>query len=213
MQVIALAGLAQAGKSLLAQWIAEAAFHHGMTPKFLSFAGPLKQAAATIGASKAEKPDLYRRFCQEVGSNMRNPDYVPGVTGSDYWVELARTKLADLQLEDARRAESDSEEYRELVVIFDDVRYWNELGMLRDWDAITIFVERMDELPNADAEFRKHESEALAYQLRGDAELMQENMRFVVSSTGSADMFRQRVSAYLPVWCGAMPLGSLKRHL
>lgn len=207
MKVIAMSGLAQSGKSLLAKWIAESAFKNGMTPKMMSFAGSLKRAAVVVGADKEGNPALYRKFCQDTGRNLRDPEYLPGITGNDYWVNLTRRKLAALKREDDERSENGGETYPEIVAIFDDVRYMNELGMLRDWDAATLFVDRRNELPDPDAPFRQHESEAMAYQFLSDKELMLENFGFHVNSTGTTDAFRKRVERFLPVWAGAATLG------
>jgi hypothetical protein len=206
MQVVAVAGLAQAGKSLLGEWIAKSAYENGMIPKRLSFAGALKTAAAAIGADKTSNPDLYRKFCQDVGNACRTESYVPGITGPDYWVNLTKSILGDM-LKAEQKAIQGGGEFKETVVIFDDVRFMNELGMLREWDATTIFVDRGTDLPTPDAPFRKHVSEALAYQFLNDAELLAENFKYLVSSAGSTEEYRTRVGPYLPVWAGVSNLG------
>lgn len=207
MQVIAMAGLAQCGKSTLAGWIAEEAYKSGLTPKMMSFAGALKRAAETIGADKASNPALYRKFCQDVGNACRTSEYVPGVTGEDYWVRLTNKTLLTLQLSDSESLRRDSAHYRELIVIFDDVRFMNELAMLRDWDATTIFVDRRNELPDPTAEFRKHISEKMATDLTTDRETLRECFKYSVDSSGSMDEYRRRVGIFLPVWCGTATLG------
>lgn len=201
-----MAGLAQCGKSTLAGWIAEEAYKSGLSPKMMSFAGALKAAAKTIGADKASQPELYRKVCQDLGNACRTPEYVPGVTGEDYWVNLTNKALRDLAaLENL--AIGGSQPFRELVVIFDDVRFMNELAMLRDWDATTIFVDRRSELPNPEAEFRKHVSEKMATDLTIDRETLRECFQYTVDSTGSMDEYRRRVAIFLPVWCGTATLG------
>lgn len=201
MQVIALAGLAQCGKSTLAGWIAEGAYNLGLTPRKLSFAGSLKRAAVAVGADKKSNPELYRKFCQVVGGSFRDLDYVPGVTGPDYWVDLVRQELAQLQSDDDERI--GTEKYRELVVIFDDARYMNELGMLRDWEATTIYVDRGDELPDPEAPFRKDISEKLAYDLETDFSMREELFQYTVTSDGTMDEYKARVQPFIPVWAGA----------
>lgn len=197
MQVIGFIGLAQSGKTVLAKEVARIAFDNGLTPKVMSFAGSLKRAAVECGADKEKQPELYRKFCQEVGNNMRNPAYVPGVTGPDYWVQ--RTG------EEMKKYHSQS-----MVLIFDDVRYDNEVRLLTSVGAEIVYVDRGEELPNPTAEFRKHESEKLAYdlQIRGVArqhDITRDPMytpEWYVNSGGSMEDYLDRCRPYIKMWLG-----------
>lgn len=205
MQIIGLTGLAQCGKTTLADEISRIAYHRGMTPKKMSFAGRLKKAAAEIGADKVSQPELYRKFCQEVGNNMRSLEYLPGVTGPDYWVQRTHEDIAIEQAkENARPVYGDGKEgkWSETVLIFDDVRFENEVELLKNMGATLILLNRGKELPDPAAKFRSHISEKLAYDLMGDHELRMKYMNFTVDSTGSMEQFKFRCSPYIPHWLG-----------
>lgn len=197
MQVIGFIGLAQSGKTVLAKEVARVAYENGLTPKVMSFAGALKRAAAEIGASKEKSPELYRKFCQEVGNNMRNPNYVPGVTGPDYWVQRTAEEMKKFQSQS-------------MVLIFDDVRYNNEVALLIKMGAEIVYVDRGAELPNPDAAFRKHESEKLAYDLQVRGAIRQHDIsrdplyiaEWYVNSSGPMEDYFDRCRPYIKMWLG-----------
>lgn len=198
MQVIGFVGLAQSGKTVLAKEVARVAYENGLTPKVMSFAGSLKRAAKECGADKETRPALYRKFCQEVGNKMRDPDYVPGVTGPDYWVQRTKDEIAKY------RGES-------LVLIFDDVRYQNEVMLLADLGAEIIYVDRGLELPDPEAEFRNHDSEKMAYEWKGLNSIIQLNTEaysttrfpaWYIDSTGVMEDYLDRCKPYIKMWLG-----------
>lgn len=218
MQIIAMAGLAQCGKTTLANKIAQVAYESGMLPKMMSFAGSLKRAAKEIGADKTLRPQLYRKFCQQVGGLLRDPEYVKGVTGPDYWVNLTMTEIKAYAAEETKRLEASNnpdfaagrlpaQPFRETVLIFDDVRFQNELDMLKKVGAVTIYVDRETELPEPNADFRKDVSEKLAYDMKADGDLRSRNFNYTVASVGSIDAFLTRVGPFIPVWLGLADLG------
>lgn len=197
MQIVAFAGLAQCGKTTLANEVSRIAYESNLVPVKVSFAGALKRAASYIGADKETQPELYRKFCQQVGGFMRDPNYVPGVTGPDYWVTLTKNMLRQLmQKDNAEKA----------VYIFDDVRFLNEVEMLKSLDATMVYVDRETELPDPAAAFRTDISEKMAYDIKADGDLRQRYFDFVVSSTGSADEFLARIRPFIPVWLGLAAL-------
>jgi hypothetical protein len=198
MQVIAIAGLAKCGKTTLADEIARIAYEKGMVPRRMSFAGSLKRAAEDIGASKALQPDLYRKFCQEVGKNMRDPTYCPGVTGPNWWVDRTREELNLIAATEGYTKSQGGE----VVVIFDDVRFPNELNMLRAMGAVRLYVDREQELPDPTGEWRNHDSEKMAYDMRLNAEQRLANFNFHVISSGPLEDYLIRVRPFIPVWLG-----------
>jgi hypothetical protein len=204
MQIIALAGLAQCGKTTLSDEISRIAFENKMTPKRLSFAGALKRAAAEVGAPKDTQPDLYRRVCQDLGKNMRDPSYVPGVTNPNWWVDLTKRELEALARKDRELHTTGLR--GETVVIFDDVRFMNELSMLKGMGATAIYIDRGTELPDPNAPFRGHESEAMAYDMQRDEELRRQHFQWTVNSTGSMEEYKIRVRPFIPVWLGIEPM-------
>lgn len=191
MEIIGITGLAQCGKTTLSKEISRIAYERGMTPRMMSFAGSLKRGAKEVGAGKELRPELYRLFCQEVGSKMRDPNYCPPHTGPNYWVDRTREELALLD----RGCE-------QFVLIFDDVRYENEVNLLRELGATLLYVDRGEHLPEPDAKFRKHESELLAYKLRDVFERHKLGVDYYVSSVGAMDDYLCRVRPHIPVWLG-----------
>ncbi len=176
MQVIGIGGLAQAGKTTVAHMLADCIAERKLgKPVMAHFAGPLKRASEAIGADKSSNPELYRKFCQEVGNNMRDPDYVPGVTGPDYWVNLCRSTLqhhANLEADQYRnekycdlplwRISNDKyTPWGEHVVILDDVRYPNEVSLVRQYGGILLFIDAYKRL-DLDDPIYDHPSEQLA---------------------------------------------------
>lgn len=206
MQIVAMAGLAQCGKTTLAKEIARVSFERGMKPKMMSFAGALKQGAADVGADKESNPDLYRKFCQDTGENFRDPEYVPGVTGPDYWVNLTAKAVKQHAEADAIVLNPHVQSH-ETVLIFDDVRFENEIEILRKMGAVAIYVDRETELPDPSAKFRTHNSEKMAYALKADGDLRQRLFNYTVSSTGSMVEYLLRVRPFIPVWLGLEVLG------
>lgn len=191
MEIIGLIGLAQCGKTTLAKEIGRIAFERGMSPKMMSFAGSLKAGAKAVGADKEEKPELYRLFCQEVGKKMRDPNYCPPYSGPDYWVNRTKEDLGHPSTNDSS-----------VVHIFDDVRYDNEVSMLRDMGAVLIYVDRGGQLPDPEAQYRKHESELMAYRMRDVFERHKAGVDWYASSIGTMGEYLIRVRPHIPVWLG-----------
>lgn len=153
MKVIGIAGVAHAGKSTAAHAIARHLVDLGFNPQVRQFAAALKDASNRLGFLKGGKYDhLYREFCQWVGNRAREED-------PNYWVKLVETELAYLA-----EQELEPEDFHETVVIFDDLRYPNELDMIRRYRGHTIFVSAIDRLGPDEMmkEFRRHASEDMA---------------------------------------------------
>lgn len=158
MRVIAFAGQARAGKSTFAESFAAAAFEAGANPTIRSFAGPLKRAAVEAGYAKASHPAQYREFCQAEGAARRaeNPNH---------WLDLFRAELGLVAAADAAhltRSLEDDLPYHETIVLIDDMRYENEFELVAGIGGQNILVVRPDDLPEADAAYRDHESEEFA---------------------------------------------------
>lgn len=153
MRVIGLLGLATAGKTTLAEMMAKRIFDDGYgVPSLLSFAGPLKNASAMIGASKERKPHLYRKLCQQIGSALRDPEYLIGYTGLNYFIDLMRERMMEL----------DDDISTERFVIIDDVRFMNEVELVRELGGQLIYCDASKRGVIGDGELYKHESEQLA---------------------------------------------------
>lgn len=195
MQILGVAGRAGAGKSTLCKIIACKLMDEEYgEPKIISFAGPLREAAAILGAAKTERPALYRKLCQVVGTDiMRNPDFVPGVTGPEYWCNMMNARLLSMQEDENEGKLGKRTEY---IVLIDDVRMIQEVTLLRRWGATLIFLDSDRRMKDLDAEFRKHESEFLAEEYtRG--RLPNNYFDYVLTNYGNVKTFRSEVEKYV----------------
>ena len=156
MLIFMLAGKARVGKTTLAKWLSEYAYKNGYTPVILPFAQALKDEAEKAGYSKERNPVQYREFCQTFGSTARKQD-------PDYWVKKFRDKVKFMYEQEQNALKEDASIWHEKVIIVDDCRYMNEVACARDLKALTIFISAGDrELIDHTADWRKHESEAMA---------------------------------------------------
>jgi len=165
--IVAFAGVARGGKTTAARLLHDWCMDHDLKPIIMSFAQPMKEAAKRIGLSKDTNPELYRKTLQRWGESRRDPAYKPGITGPDYWVNRSIKTIA--RLADAEKAEymhmdkyEWNREFKEYVIIFDDMRYLNELELITDLGGTTIFVDGASRLKDMGAKWRMHESEKMA---------------------------------------------------
>jgi hypothetical protein len=211
LQIVAFGGLAKAGKTTAVNTIAKWCVENGFTPQRLSFAGPLKKAAAAIGAIKgSDHDDLYRAFCQMVGKKMRDPEWVPGITGPDYWVRLmirsVRQAMNDegAHLHDiaARQLRGETESaFHETAILIDDVRFENEVETVKTLGGKMVFVDAAQRLDDLDAPWRQHPSEHLARDYTAGI-LADELFDWSISNTQTEDAFIRKVEHMTPAWLG-----------
>lgn len=186
MQVVGFAGPARVGKSFTTAALKKQAEAEGWYVQILPFAGPLKREAARRGYGKDENPEKYRSFCQELGALERNKD-------PDHWIKLWLEDLKDVR---QGHFENDNNE-QPLLIISDDVRYENELELLSESGGNTFFITPGDrELPEANAEWRTHESEMMANTLIGNPKLASQEFDYVV--------LNQDINADLDRWAKAV---------
>jgi len=173
MRIIAFAGQARCGKTTFARAFAAAAFDAAATPVIRSFAGPLKRAAAEAGFDKETNPLEYREYCQTEGAARRSED-------PNYWLDQFKGELADLAAADAAHlaeALADDRDYHETIVLIDDLRYENEYDLVREVSGQVCLVVRPDgRLPEADADWRGHESEDFGNYWSSQEEAEQDGM-------------------------------------
>lgn len=208
MRIIALAGLAQSGKTTVRAEIARLAFDAGYTPHLRSFAGPLKQACEIMGASKETNPELYRKTCQYIGKNYRDPDFVPGVTGSEYWVDMMANEIhAIAQAEADTQLTKGTGRFFESLLLIDDMRYKNERGIVRACGGTTVFVDgsrrlglhktRFEDLP----EWRQDPSEMMAWSY-GHGNAPDDSFDFTFTNNGSMESLTSGVETMFRFWTG-----------
>jgi guanylate kinase len=192
--VIMLGGQARAGKTTLAKWLSEYAYNQGYTPVILPFAGLLKAEAEAKGYSKEKNPEEYRAFCQTLGSNMRQED-------ADFWVKKFKTKVKSLYEQEQKALKDEPDTWHEKVIIVDDCRYMNELAAARDLRALTIFITPGSrELIEHDAEWRKHESEALAIQIDSGNKDYQNIFHYNIKNDKSLKDFKNKCEDKFEEW-------------
>lgn len=165
LKIIAFAGPARAGKSKAAD-IVEDLCKADHTVVRESFAKPMrlawKRLASYLTAKTGEpvnrdtKPELYRSTMQRWGESRRAED-------PNHWCirmaeRLGRLKKAELL---AYTVVDDAKDWRETLVLIDDVRYVNEVVLMHSCNAQVIFVDPKGRVDLSES-WRRHESEALA---------------------------------------------------
>lgn len=203
MLIIMISGQARVGKTTLAKWISEYAYNEGYTPIILPFANALKQEAESRGYSKDKNPEEYRAFCQTLGSDMRKQD-------SDYWVKRFRDKITSLYEQEKVALETEPDTWHEKVIIVDDCRYMNEVAAARDLRALTVFVSAGSrELPEAQAEWRNHESEALANSMEAKDKDYTEVFDYVIYNNGTEKQYKTKATQKFEEWFHILSEGLL----
>lgn len=179
MKIIALAGMGKSGKTTAAIAMAKALFDEGYTPILEHFAGPLKDASHSLGFVKdGEYDHLYRKFCQFVGETAREES-------PEWWVNLMAERLDDIADQEASTIGSDN--WHERVVLIDDIRYENELALVKKYSGKIVFVSAQSRLKDLDAEWRQHHSERLA-RLYENGEFEDELFDTTVSNNSDNDV-------------------------
>jgi len=159
MIVVGLSGKARTGKSHLTRELFTAAEHLGWDVRTCPFAGPLKREAESKGFGKNDNPTGYRKYCQDQGAGKRAED-------PDHWVNLWLQDIKDLAVEELKAD-------RPLLVLVDDVRYANEVAILRKYSGTVAYVKHGNrEIEDPNGDWRKHESEAIANEI----ETLDDNM-------------------------------------
>jgi hypothetical protein len=205
MHVVGFAGLARGGKTTAARILFDWCKQHGMNPMLYSFAQPMKRAARRVGLDKDTNPELYRTTLQRWGESRRDPQYKPGITGPDYWVNRVLGELVGIQVREQEEYQRIDKlywnrEFKETVVIFDDMRYMNELELVKSLNGTTVFVDGSFRLKDdMGAAWRQHESERLATAYT-TMSLPDETFDFYVRNAGSEAEFKELVENLAPAW-------------
>ncbi len=171
MHVIVLGGMARVGKTDVADMLEMEGEMEGFNVVRVSFASPLKEAVAKEHGHddwrkfKEQMPEVYRDECQRIGAEKREQD-------PEHWVNLWCESLQKLMNEELERPNTDLG-WEETLVIVDDCRYPNELEAAKKFHALTMFVyagARCADLPEADADWRAHESEEMSQKIEAHLE-------------------------------------------
>ena len=176
MIVIGLSGKARTGKSLLTRELYSAAESLGWIALVRPFAGPLKAEAKAMGFGKEEDPEGYRLYCQTHGAGKRKEN-------PDHWVNKWFDELKEL-----KQREADMK--RPLLVLVDDVRYANEVEILRKNGGTVAYVKHGDRpIDDPNGEWRQHESEQIANELEtlDDKMIKDRGYHYVIHNDGNPD--------------------------
>ena len=150
MKIVQISGKGRVGKTTLANLIGKYAFELGYHVAMIPFAKGIKDLAKEQGITKEMDSSAYRDFCQELGARKREED-------PDYWVARAYNSIEECMIKEIENKKAGKPCWQ-YVIIQDDVRYMNELAFGRDLSAFSICLLHANrELPEANAEWRKHD--------------------------------------------------------
>jgi hypothetical protein len=97
--------------------------------------------------------------------------------------------------------EAEPDTWHEKVVIVDDCRYMNEVAAARDLRALTVFVAAgKRKLPEAQAEWRNHESEALANSMEDKDKNYTEVFDYVLYNNGTEKQYKDKAIQKFEEW-------------
>ena len=196
MQLIIIAGQARVGKTTLANIMGPKIFDLDFIPKYMCFAGPLKELAESKGMSKEASPEVYREFCQRIGAEEREKN-------PDYWVQRFEAQLLEIIAQEDRDREA-GKTYWERCVIVDDCRYPNEVQLGLKYSAKFIFLSPGNRaLEDPDAEWRNHHSEDMAKTIDSGPSKFRQVFDYVIKNQGSIEDLEEKVEPMIPLWCGA----------
>ena len=181
------------GKSSAAEVIAAEAFKLGFIPVLENFAKPIKEEAKEKGYDKGKYPRKYRKYCQDRGATARIGD-------PDHWVNLMKERLNGIREEESRDLNT-RKRYWERVIIVDDCRYLNELGLGREYDGKLIFLSSGKRKIRS-AKWRNHESEDLAKSVDSNKKDYLDLFDCILNNDSTEKIFLNKVRDFVPVWCG-----------
>ncbi len=177
MIVVGLSGKARTGKSHLTRELYNAAAELGWDVQVCPFAGPLKREAKEKGFGKDENPEGYRDYCQTHGAGQR-------ANNPDHWVDKWFNDIKMIRAQEVDNAE------QPLLVLVDDVRYQNEVDILRKNGGVVCFVKHgLRDIEDPQGEWRRHESEAVANELEtlDDQMVRDRGYHYVIHNDGTPD--------------------------
>lgn len=205
MRIIAFNGIARGGKTTCAEFMEDWCNRHDMQPVRCSFADPMKKAAGFLGLSKDKNPDVYRSTLQRWGETRRDPSFRPGKTGPDYWVNRVRELIVKQQFRERLNYKcmdkaNCCDMFKETVLIFDDLRYLNELELVKEFNGITVFVDGVVQVSDLLAKWRMHESEAMAMGVTLGIVDGDELFDYYLPNEGSLENLKYLIEQLAPAW-------------
>lgn len=147
--IIGFAGYARCGKTTAAG-LAEAVaseLYPQIAVHRMSMAGPIRDALGVIGVTKEGAPSMYRDGAQALGAIARKYDM-------DWWVKQAEARLPGA-------SEAAGADASPSLVVFDDIRYPNEVRMIQNRGGKVAFIDAAGRLDITQPLYG-HESEHMA---------------------------------------------------
>lgn len=199
MQVIGIGGIAGSGKSTTADYIEIESINFDCRPIRLSFADMVRKEAGERSEHKdwrilkEKNPAVYRQLCQSIADDGR----------PSAWVNYMNERLAQIQKEEA---EDTDPIFCERVVIIDDVRYENEIDLLKAWHAELVFVFAAGrDIPDANGAWRSHESEYLNQKIEGGSIDAEDFYGWAIFNNGTELDYEKKLHERLPALLGVDP--------
>ena len=200
MHVIGIGGMAGSGKTTAADFIEIESINLDCKPIRISFADPVRaEAAKRAGYDdwrllKKEKHEEYRKLCQEIADEGR----------PSTWVNIMNEKLQKIQAEETQCS---SPIFEERLVIIDDVRFHNELELIKAYEGTTVFIhlgDRMSDLP--DGPWRTHESEELSQLVEAQRPEYTDLFQWDIFNDKDHLVLEKKLADRLDAFCGTAPV-------
>lgn len=199
MFVLGIGGMAGSGKTTAADFIEVESINLDCDPIRLSFADPVReQAAAQAGYDdwrifKKEKHSVYRKLCQTIADEGR----------PNKWVNIMNDKLKAIEAEEVKDT---LPIFMERLVIIDDVRYRNEIDLVKAWAGVPVFINlgaRSSTLEGG--EWRAHESEWMNQQVEAGRPEYSDLYDWFMFNNKDQLALEKKIEARLDAFCGTSP--------
>ena len=204
MRIFAFLGPARVGKTTAADMLDLQLRERGYYVERLSMAAPIKDGMKRVGITKEEQPEQYRSLAQRWGAGRRgrNPDH---------YVDKAARKIERFQ--NVERADwaklnfdGNLECWDETAIIIDDIRYGNEIDLMRELGATVVWVDGNTRINFSEA-FRQHESEAMANALAHDDDMLDDLLEttdgWILDANNGVKAMADQLLLYIDrIWLG-----------
>lgn len=186
---IGISGLARSGKTTAANYIDQYfTSNKSVFTTIQSFAGPIKAGLEIMNVVKEKNHDLYRYLGQLCGDGCRT------MGDNDWWIDLIEDKIYYYQ-----KNITDSEY---CFFIIDDVRYINELKMVKEFGGINVFIDSGGRIDTKQKMY-SHQSEDMAMKMNlflkysSAPKLTEIKFDYIIPNNGTVEEFEECVSSFL----------------
>jgi hypothetical protein len=204
MEIFAFLGPARAGKTTAADVLEKRLVERGFYVERLSMAAPIKDGMRRVGVTKEDNPVEYRSLAQRWGSTRRERN-------ADHYINKAARRIERFRsIEKKDYDKLDGQDmlscWDETAIIFDDIRYPNEVNLMKSLGATQLWVNAGERINFSDA-FRQHESETLANHLANDIDALEAFLVDIngweLDASGTEQDTARQIATYLErIWFG-----------